>query len=223
MSLLLQKITMNQFNYICLITGIISFIITIVLFFKLNYPEIKRNNYVYTICKIINLKTVTTYCCEITCSECTDVSFNVPDCNTLVNVGNSFDPQLCAKNYTFCRPLGICGNGYECCETCWSTCTDCTPIIGPSGIPIGESCTTYSCNPYCCESVSNLQCQMNCPFCYHIDIYVTYKIYNYSSINSTIGLDYGKSKYDFETMLNKTKIDEKLKCYYDSLMSLMLC
>ena len=55
---------------------------------------------------------------------------------------------------------GYCCDGYYCCSTCCSTCTSC------SGSGSRRSCSTYSCNCYCCGSVSNRLCSIICPTCY---------------------------------------------------------
>ncbi|KAL6043591.1 hypothetical protein QOT17_019584 [Balamuthia mandrillaris] len=111
-------------------------------YFGLVWPEVEETeDYVQSVCAFTNLTTVAFRCCDIVdclCEEC----YLYEDCKTL-------QEQLVE---------GFCCGDYRCCSTCCDTCTSCNSD--------GTSCTSYSCNCYCCVSVSSDSCRTACGTCH---------------------------------------------------------
>ncbi|KAJ3276227.1 MutS protein msh4 [Terramyces sp. JEL0728] len=183
-------------------------------FFKVNLPEIQRAAYTQTTCQNLNSTIVSRYCCYSTCSSCSSSVFGTSDCGPLINTYNSYSPSACSSNTTNqCPTQGqTCGSGYKCCDTCCDTCTSCTTSC--SNNVCTQSCHSYDCNCYCCQSVNNLLCTISCPLCYTADIEVSYPVSGGSQV-ATYSQDFKTDLTLAKALVNSKPVGGSESCYYD--------
>jgi len=132
---------------------VVSLILWFSLFFPLLFPQIEVNTvYGNANCTILSATKVPYLCCYKTCSVCSSCYWTDPSCSSLLATNSP----------------GPCCDGYECCNQCCQECTSC------SGSGSSRSCTTYSCNCYCCDSVANLACNVYCPTCWQVVVQAEY-------------------------------------------------
>ncbi|KAF0424049.1 hypothetical protein F8M41_006664 [Gigaspora margarita] len=207
---------------------IISLVIALSLFFGLlfglGYPEIKRAEYYPTACTIKNETIKSRYCCYRDCdiTTCRGAPSSAPSCSSLESRWNAFSPTQCSavllannsQNIGDYFPIdgsqATCDNGYYCCNECCSTCTSCT--VNSDG---SSSCTTYSCNCYCCASTNHQSCQIKCPVCYTMELMVQYPLWGGEIITSKISVDYDQALVEVQKFLTANPVESKVRCYYN--------
>ncbi len=121
------------------------------LFVGLELPEILRANYVTTACKVLSYQTTKAYHCATEDCQCRES--RAPTCKRMISyLERAFSPETCiAKDV--CPGTQACSNGYMCCQECCGTCSSCDA---------DGNCYSYSCNCWCCDSVSNHRCDVAC-------------------------------------------------------------
>ncbi|KAJ7144961.1 hypothetical protein C8R43DRAFT_560941 [Mycena crocata] len=191
------------------------------LFFGLNYPEIVRSGWPLTRCTVLASEIDSRYCCETSCStSCASAPSGAQQCSAQVSSINSgFSPTACAANSTACPtgPGSTCNGGYHCCNTCCSTCQSCTTSCSGTPSTCTQSCTSYSCNCYCCSQTNNWACQLSCPICYTVDVDVTYKARGTGGDihNTTYKQDFKKDLGKAESFFNQHLTNSTSFCYYN--------
>ncbi len=140
------------------------------LFFGLNYPEVvRRRDYIHSRCALFSKKIVPRYECVTHCNQCKEASSSLQTCSALKKSNNALDPNSCMPNQSqMCPAVGLCGNGYYCCNECCQTCTTCTTTCSGNPPVCTTTCYPYVCNCFCCSSVSNRLCQLSCPINYSV-------------------------------------------------------
>ncbi|CAG8719728.1 12941_t:CDS:2 [Cetraspora pellucida] len=140
-----------------------------------------------------------------------------PSCSSLEARWNAFSPTKCAdvlmannsQNIGDYCPIdgsqAICDNGYYCCNECCQTCTRC----------YNNSCTTYSCNCWCCDYTYHQSCQIKCPECYTLKLMVQYPIWGGEIITSNITVDYDQALTDAQNFMTTYPVESQVRCYYN--------
>ncbi|KAL0491620.1 hypothetical protein AKO1_010316 [Acrasis kona] len=178
---------------IFLVFAVIFFAVWIGLFFGLNYSEIVvHETYERSICSAEGNSIGQYTCCTKTCSYCSSCSIGSMSCNSAYS--------SLAQNTS-----SSCCDGYNCCSTCCSTCTSCS----------GKSCRTYSCNCYCCASVSNRLCNVRCDSCWRPTINVNVKLLDGREVASTMNNECGRDYSCVNRYLNTYSNGTNFACVYN--------
>lgn len=193
------------------------------LFFGLNYPEIVRQGWPLTRCRVLDGRIDERYCCEAKCSQmtCGSAPFGVPTCGAITSqINNQFSPTECAANSTACpsTPSGACDGGYKCCNQCCQTCKSCSTTCSTSGDgdrTCRETCTSRQCNCYCCNSTQHRSCTYSCPTCYAAVLNITYTTYRGQSVTTTYRHDYKKNENGASNFLDDHQQGSVSACYYN--------
>ncbi|RIA86295.1 hypothetical protein C1645_679561, partial [Glomus cerebriforme] len=125
------------------------------IFFGVNYPEIKRSEYVPTICQSLFATISPRFCCDLDCS-CIYAKSGLPECDSLISQTQSLSTTACDQNSTLCPKSASCYN-------------DCK-------ISYYKHCK--------CKSILHESCKMNCVKCYDVKLDVMYNVNNHQQ-NST--------------------------------------
>ncbi|RIA86516.1 hypothetical protein C1645_878633 [Glomus cerebriforme] len=183
----------------CLIvTTVITLAIFFGIFFGVDYFEVKRSQYIPTICLSLSANIVPRFCCDLDCNSCSEASSGVPKCKLLVSQSQSLSPEMCRQNSTFCPKSGSdadCDDGPYCCGEC------CT------GTGNSEVCS-------CCDNVSHHACQMSCAICYNVGLNVEYYV-DQQLQHSKYTQDFKKSLKNANKFLTEHMPNSLFWCYYN--------
>ncbi|KAJ7657272.1 hypothetical protein DFH06DRAFT_1197842 [Mycena polygramma] len=191
------------------------------LFFGLNYPEIVRHGWPLTRCTILSSEIATRYCCETSCStgSCKSAPSGSPQCASVISsIDTGYSPSSCAANSSTCptQSGSVCDGGYYCCSTCCQTCQSCTTSCSGSPSVCTQSCTSYSCNCYCCSSSNDLYCTLSCPICYNVDVQLSYSSRDGQlHPNVSYTQDFKKDVNSADNFLNQHLANSTSFCYYN--------
>ncbi|KAJ7263413.1 hypothetical protein C8J57DRAFT_1070456 [Mycena rebaudengoi] len=190
------------------------------LFFGFNYPEIVRHGWPLTRCKVLSSEIATRYCCETSCStgSCQTAPQGSQQCGSLISsIASGYSPTACSANSSSCPPQigSICDGGYYCCNTCCSTCKSCTTSCTGNPSKCSQSCTTYTCNCYCCSSSNDLSCILSCPICYTVDLQLLYSARDGTKHNASYAQDFSKDVNKADDFSNRHMTNSTSFCYYN--------
>ena len=133
-------------NLLCCLTTV-SLAVFFGIFFGINYPEIKKSEYIPTICHSLSSTIVSRFCCYLKCDydTCSDKNIEgLPKCKLLLSQSQSLSPIECSKNSSLCPKAGsnaYCNNGYFCsnngpcgnqmvCDQCYNVEMNLTYYVG---------------------------------------------------------------------------------------------
>ncbi|RIA91869.1 hypothetical protein C1645_766381 [Glomus cerebriforme] len=167
---------------------IISMAIFFGVFFGVNYPEIKRSEYIPTICQSLSATFSPRFCCDLKCT-CDNAKSGLPECESLVFQSQSLSTVACEQNSTLCPKSGSDAFCYN----------DCS--IGHY-----KNCAG-------CRYVTHESCNMNCGKCYDIKLNVIYNV-DRQQQNSTYTQNF-KSIDDAKDFLTDHKPNKIFWCYYN--------
>lgn len=205
----------------------------------------KIDSIVETTCVITSKELNPYICCSKTCSTCTQCSFDSPTCSSLLS---SKTEGKCCNGYKCCNEIcdrccdTCCDNCCtrvcdrccsqvcdRCCSQgrCWScncrqSCRDCN-CRNTNCVPCRcRECNCRNCNCQCIQSVSNLECQVNCGYCYNPSVIGNY---TYGLVEELPEIGYYEYKYEkscrqgiqcAEEFLDAyPNVNEPYTCWYD--------
>src|SRR3989338_6020678 len=97
-----------------------------------------------------------------------------------------------------------CCDGYYCCNTCCSICKSCS----------GNKCTSYQCNCYCCQSVSNRACSHSTYSCWKAAANFEYQV-DSKTYKSAVIQDCSSQYGCVDDFHRQYSTGATYSCYYD--------
>jgi len=179
-----------------------------IVFFSLNFKEIKENSFIQVPCTVLDSKVISKNCCNyycpatnyLTCLSSTTTKL----CQQVIHEAEILQPDKCPTDSSQCFKQNTdCSGGYQCCSTFCETCKTCVTK---------DDCRYYPCYCRCSSYTYNLACYVTCKLCYSLKIEVQY---NYDEKLYQV---YKTWKYgsDYDTVENEVKsyfIGSKHVCY----------
>ncbi|CAG8476081.1 880_t:CDS:2 [Scutellospora calospora] len=194
---------MNKTFYCLLSITVITTILFLGLFFGIGYPEILRNNFTKTTCDATRKWNIPKYCCYEKCDKCIYAPSNATSCYSLKDKWNSIDPTTCNNGCPSIDDSSLCGNGYQCClESYRQVCP--------------KSGSSYYTQHICESWVTDVRCQIICPFCHNVIIEVKYNTFQGLKIsNNTKFFDSDQNDNSINNYMDNYSLTKSFECFYD--------